>query len=38
VVFYLSQQDYPIPSIGYWNLALGFGIMLTGFGMTTRWR
>jgi hypothetical protein len=38
VVYYLSQTEYPIPGIGAWNLAIGFGIMLSGFAMTTRWR
>jgi hypothetical protein len=38
VVYYLSELKYPIPNIGYWNLGIGFGIMLVGFGMTTRWR
>jgi hypothetical protein len=38
VVFYIFQTQYPIPKIGYWNLAIGFAILLTGFGMTTRWR
>lgn len=38
VVFYLSQTQYPVPNIGNWNLAIGFGILLVGFGMTTRWR
>jgi hypothetical protein len=38
VVFYIAQQAYPVPGIGYWNLAIGFGILLVGFGMTTRWR
>jgi len=38
VVYYLSQTLYPIPGIGAWNLAIGFGIMLSGFAMTTRWR
>lgn len=38
VVYYISQQAYPVPSLGAWNLAVGFGIMLCGFGMTTRWR
>ena len=37
VVYYLSQTAYPIPGIGAWNLAIGFGIMLSGFAMTTRW-
>ena len=38
VVFYVTGQDYPIPSIGRWNLGIGFALMLAGFGMTTRWR
>ena len=38
VTFYISQQAYPVPGISYWNLAIGFGILLLGFGMTTRWR
>lgn len=38
VVYYLSQMAYPIPKIHTWNLAIGFGIMMLGFGMTTRWR
>jgi len=38
VVFYVSQGLYPVPKIGNWNLGIGFAVMLTGFGMTTRWR
>ncbi len=39
VVFYLSgAQAYPVPPIGSWNLAVGFGLIIVGFGMTTRWR
>ncbi|OZB50819.1 MAG: hypothetical protein B7X40_00895 [Cellulomonas sp. 14-74-6] len=41
VVTYLTAQSghtYPIPGIGQWNLAAGFGLILIGFGMTTRWR
>ncbi|MDQ1295274.1 MAG: hypothetical protein QG608_3159 [Actinomycetota bacterium] len=38
VVFYITQTKYPIPGIGNWNLVLGFGVLLTGFGMTTHWR
>jgi hypothetical protein len=39
IVFYLSAgAQYPIPQIGPWNIAVGFGIMFIGFLMTTRWR
>ncbi len=38
VVSYISQFAFPIGAIGYWNLAVGFGILMTGFVMTTRWR
>lgn len=38
VATYLSQSAYPIPKIGQWNLAVGFVMLLGGFGMTTRWR
>jgi Cell division protein CrgA len=38
VVFYLSQTKYPVPDIGNYNLVAGFGILLFGFGMLTRWR
>lgn len=39
VTFYVSDQgSFPIPKIGAWNLAIGFGLMISGFLMTTRWR
>ena len=38
VVFYLSQTQYPVPGWGNWNLVAGFGLVLVGFAMTTRWR
>lgn len=38
LVFYLTDQAWPIPGIGPWNLAVGFGIAFIGFLMTTRWR
>ncbi len=38
IVFYVSQSALPIPSIGSWNILVGFGIMFIGFLMTTRWR
>jgi len=38
VTFYVAQGAYPVPKIGYWNLGIGFGLLLGGFVMTTRWR
>lgn len=38
VVSYLSDYRYPIPAIGQWNLAAGFGLIMAGFLMTMKWR
>lgn len=38
VVTYITQSQWPIPSIGQWNLAVGFVLIIAGFGLTTRWR
>lgn len=38
LVYYVSQASWPVPSLGAWNIMVGFGIMFIGFLMTTRWR
>jgi hypothetical protein len=38
VVFYLSQSQYPVEALGPWNVVIGFGIIMAGFMMATRWR
>ncbi|MBK9476371.1 MAG: cell division protein CrgA [Tetrasphaera sp.] len=39
VTYYLSGiHQFPIPALGVVNLFIGFGLMLAGFIMTTRWR
>ena len=38
IVFYVSNQAYPVPALGNWNILVGFGIMFVGFLVTTRWR
>lgn len=38
VVYYMSEYKYPIGSIGVWNLAVGFALLMSGFIMTMRWR
>jgi Cell division protein CrgA len=37
VVFYVSQQAYPIHAIGGWNLVVGFAFVVGGLGLATRW-
>lgn len=38
VVFYVTSGAWPIAAFGYWNLIIGFGILILGFAMTMRWR
>lgn len=43
VVFYVTQGQYPLKTIGdwtvgNWNLVIGFVVIMIGFFMTTRWR
>ena len=38
VVYYITRAEYPVPGIRDWNLLIGFGVLLVGFAMTTRWR
>ncbi|HYN97212.1 MAG TPA: cell division protein CrgA [Pilimelia sp.] len=38
VVYYLSEQAYPVASWRYWNLAVGFGAMVSSLALLSRWR
>jgi len=38
VITYITQSKFPIPGISQWNLLIGFVLIITGFGLTTRWR
>ncbi|MEV0809288.1 cell division protein CrgA [Micromonospora sp. NPDC050200] len=38
VVYYLSEQEYPVATWGYWNLAVGFGAMVASLILLSRWR
>ncbi|WP_246180472.1 cell division protein CrgA [Kocuria coralli] len=38
IVWYLMDYTWPIPTIGYGNVAIGIGLMMVGLIMTTRWR
>ena len=38
VVTYITETRWPIAALGQWNLAVGFALLIVGFGMTTRWQ
>jgi lipid-A-disaccharide synthase-like uncharacterized protein len=38
VTFYLSDQNYPVASWGYWNLAVGFVALVASLVVLSRWR
>jgi hypothetical protein len=39
VVFYVAGEDIPLmATIGSWNFAIGFGLMVAGLVMSMRWR
>jgi len=40
VVFYVTAgtTGLPVPGLGNWNLLIGFGLIILGFIMATRWR
>ena len=35
--FYISGQTLPIKSIAQWNLVAGFGLIVAGVMLATRW-
>lgn len=40
VLYYITSQNLalPIPQLGNGNIFVGFGLIMVGFLMTTRWR
>ena len=38
VVYYVSQDDLPIKAFGAVNLIIGFGFIVGGVVLSTRWR
>ena len=39
VAYYVTGGDAPLlRSIGSWNLVVGFGLLIGGFGLATQWR
>jgi Cell division protein CrgA len=38
VVYYVTQTHYPIGGIGIGNMGIGFGLIIVGFVLSTRWK
>jgi len=39
VVFYITAGDMPlVGGLNNWNLVVGFGFIIAGFGLSTQWR
>ena len=39
VAYYVTGGDAPLlRTIGSWNLLIGFGLLIGGFGLSTQWR
>jgi hypothetical protein len=38
VVYYVTQTEYPIGGIGPGNMGIGFGLIIVGFVLSTRWK
>jgi hypothetical protein len=38
VVYYITQTKYPIAGIGVGNMGVGFGLIIFGFVLSTRWK
>ncbi|WP_328901148.1 MULTISPECIES: cell division protein CrgA [unclassified Streptomyces] len=38
VVFYVTDGDLPVKSLGNWNIVVGFGFIAGGFGVSTQWK
>ena len=38
VVFYVTDGELPVDSLGNWNIVVGFGFIAAGFGVSTQWK
>jgi hypothetical protein len=38
VTWYVTEQRYPVEALGSWNMGVGFGFVLVGFALATRWK
>jgi Cell division protein CrgA len=37
-LYYVTGQNLPVAALAQWNLLIGFGFIVAGLGLATRWR
>jgi hypothetical protein len=35
--YYISSQGLPVQALGAWNLVVGFGFIVSGVALSTKW-
>lgn len=38
VLYYIAPNMPVLDQFGRWNMAIGFGLIMVGFGLSTKWR
>ena len=38
VLYYVTGGSLPVKALTNWNLLIGFGFIIAGFGVSTQWR
>jgi hypothetical protein len=38
VLYYVAPQMPVLSTFGNWNMVIGFGLIMIGFGLSTKWR
>jgi len=38
VLYYIAPGMPVLSTLGRWNMAIGFGLIMIGFGLSTKWR
>lgn len=38
VLYYIAPGMPGLSTLGRWNMAIGFGLIMVGFGLSTKWR
>ena len=38
MIYYLSNMTYPVSALHGWNMAVGFGLIITGFIASMKWK